>query len=646
MAPVSLPPGFRFHPTDEELVAYYLKRKINGREIELEIIPEVDLYKCEPWDLPGKSLLPSKDLEWYFFSPRDRKYPNGSRTNRATKAGYWKATGKDRKVNSQSRAVGMKKTLVYYRGRAPHGARTDWVMHEYRLDDRECEVASSGLQDAYALCRVFKKSATIAPKIEDNHPYSNITSSSNHFINSSDQSSEPESSNYSIPFDAFQCQSQSQSHLVNKDCNPFDMFAATREAKWSQFLSEEAFNNSAPSFPSYANIPYPPSKVDIALECARLQHRFTLPPLEVEDYPQSGYSDHFKTPQPTNPTMLGGSSEASTDILQEILSVAQASQELANQSCALDAPTWDGGLANNNNNNNVYASSNDQDFTFMAAKDGFQDWNSAVTFDVESSWEDPYSKCIDVGNVGDDIPVENLRWIGMSNKDLDKNCMEDSKLVPIENISNFQIEDHQNQLQDQSVVISGDMNDFSLAFINEDVPNANNYDMEGSGNTMANYSISPSFEVVEEIKVNHGLFISTRQVAETFFHQTMPSETVKVQNLNSNFMAPNFISLHEKTPQKTASFSSLKNPWNNFQRKIVSILELLLIFIVYSDEEEEGKDNNNNNNGDEGENLLSEDKECRSKGKKGGALNMILKKTGILFSIASLAICTIWVNYI
>lgn len=54
MAPVSLPPGFRFHPTDEELVSYYLKRKINGRRIELEIIPEVDLYKCEPWDLPGK----------------------------------------------------------------------------------------------------------------------------------------------------------------------------------------------------------------------------------------------------------------------------------------------------------------------------------------------------------------------------------------------------------------------------------------------------------------------------------------------------------------------------------------------------------------------------------------------------------------
>ena len=53
MAPVGLPPGFRFHPTDEELVAYYLDRKITGRKIDLEIIPEIDLYKCEPWDLPG-----------------------------------------------------------------------------------------------------------------------------------------------------------------------------------------------------------------------------------------------------------------------------------------------------------------------------------------------------------------------------------------------------------------------------------------------------------------------------------------------------------------------------------------------------------------------------------------------------------------
>ncbi|KAK4800900.1 hypothetical protein SAY86_021387 [Trapa natans] len=175
MSPVGLPPGFRFHPTDEELVDYYLKRKINGQEIELDIIPEVDLYKCEPWELAEKSFLPSRDPEWYFFGPRDRKYPNGFRTNRATRAGYWKSTGKDRRVMSQNRAIGMKKTLVYYQGRAPQGRRTGWVMHEYRLDDKEFEDIS-GFQDSYALCRVFKKNGICSDVEEQQQAQCSVSS--------------------------------------------------------------------------------------------------------------------------------------------------------------------------------------------------------------------------------------------------------------------------------------------------------------------------------------------------------------------------------------------------------------------------------------------------------------------------------------
>ncbi|KDP36516.1 hypothetical protein JCGZ_08899 [Jatropha curcas] len=151
------PPGFRFHPTDEELVLYYLKRKICKRRLRLDIIRELDVYKWDPEELPGQSILKTGDRQWFFFSPRDRKYPNGARSNRATGRGYWKATGKDRNVTCNSRIVGVKKTLVFYRGRAPSGERTDWVMHEYTLDEDEL-MRCPNVKEYYALYKVYKKS--------------------------------------------------------------------------------------------------------------------------------------------------------------------------------------------------------------------------------------------------------------------------------------------------------------------------------------------------------------------------------------------------------------------------------------------------------------------------------------------------------
>ncbi|KAI3830810.1 hypothetical protein MKW92_052235 [Papaver armeniacum] len=93
---MDLPPGFRFHPTDEELITHYLSHKVLDTNFNARAIGEVDLNKCEPWDLPWRAKLGEK--EWYFFCVRDRKYPTGLRTNRATEAGYWKATGKDKEI--------------------------------------------------------------------------------------------------------------------------------------------------------------------------------------------------------------------------------------------------------------------------------------------------------------------------------------------------------------------------------------------------------------------------------------------------------------------------------------------------------------------------------------------------------------------
>ncbi|XP_062185589.1 NAC domain-containing protein 30-like [Phragmites australis] len=152
-----VPPGFRFHPTEEELVGYYLAKKVASQKIDLEIIQEVDLYRIEPWDLQERCKYGGghdEQTEWYFFSYKDRKYPSGTRTNRATAAGFWKATGRDKPVLSRSRVIGMRKTLVFYKGRAPNGRKSDWIMHEYRLQSNEHAPAQ---EEGWVVCRAFQK---------------------------------------------------------------------------------------------------------------------------------------------------------------------------------------------------------------------------------------------------------------------------------------------------------------------------------------------------------------------------------------------------------------------------------------------------------------------------------------------------------
>ncbi|XP_071716422.1 NAC domain-containing protein 83-like [Rutidosis leptorrhynchoides] len=148
-----LPPGFRFHPTDEELVVQYLKRKVHSWPLPASIIPEVDVCKSDPWELPGKC-----EQERFFFSTKEVKYPNGNRSNRVTLSGYWKATGLDKQIvtSKSNQVVGMKKTLVFYRGKPPNGSRTDWIMHEYRLAAPQINNPAQGMEN-WVICRIFLK---------------------------------------------------------------------------------------------------------------------------------------------------------------------------------------------------------------------------------------------------------------------------------------------------------------------------------------------------------------------------------------------------------------------------------------------------------------------------------------------------------
>ncbi|KAF6172474.1 hypothetical protein GIB67_006987 [Kingdonia uniflora] len=150
-------PGFRFHPTEEELLEFYLKKMVFGKKLKFDIIAFVNIYHYDPSELPGLARMGER--EWYFFVPRNKSNGNGGRTNRTTENGFWKATGSDRSIRSLSdpkRIIGLRKTLVFYKGRAPRGCKTDWIMNEYRMPDT-CNLPKEDI----VLCKIYRKATSL-----------------------------------------------------------------------------------------------------------------------------------------------------------------------------------------------------------------------------------------------------------------------------------------------------------------------------------------------------------------------------------------------------------------------------------------------------------------------------------------------------
>ncbi|XP_060206132.1 NAC domain-containing protein 90-like [Lycium barbarum] len=166
----TVPPGYRFYPTEEELVEFYLRNKLEGKRNDdiQRVIPVINIYHHNPSELPEMAgeVIKRDTEQWFFFIPIQDREARGGRPTRLTTQGYWKATGTPGYVySSNNKIIGGKRTMVFYKGRAPNGKKTQWKMNEYKASVREASVANNvtnlKLQHEFSLCRVYKKSKCV-----------------------------------------------------------------------------------------------------------------------------------------------------------------------------------------------------------------------------------------------------------------------------------------------------------------------------------------------------------------------------------------------------------------------------------------------------------------------------------------------------
>ncbi|GER27174.1 NAC domain protein [Striga asiatica] len=177
------------------------------------------------------------DYEWFFFCHRGKKYPNGSQSRRATQAGYWKATGKERDVKWGLNLIGTKRTLVFHLGRAPTAQRTQWLMQEYTTNDK--------IEEGMVICRIRKN--------KDFHLH-DTTKKKNRAASGSENSDVPEM-NYLID--------SGSSFSVDKMETSSDKVVGEGDGEDTSDEDKGANDNDAIHESNNKNIPPPPESINL-----------------------------------------------------------------------------------------------------------------------------------------------------------------------------------------------------------------------------------------------------------------------------------------------------------------------------------------------------------------------------------------------
>uniref|UniRef100_A0A0E0JQ35 NAC domain-containing protein n=1 Tax=Oryza punctata TaxID=4537 RepID=A0A0E0JQ35_ORYPU len=171
-------PGIRFVPSDIELIVDFLRPKLRGEQLP-SYMHVCDVYSDHPKELTSM-LGPSREGNWYMFSPRNRKYNKGKRPSRSTgKSGFWKSTTKTEPVLdvlSDDMVIGYKACLTYHeydesmstpKLKKENAIKTPWKMWEFVCSNsnRPFDVEKEPMRlNDWVLCKVTNKDNKVTTK--------------------------------------------------------------------------------------------------------------------------------------------------------------------------------------------------------------------------------------------------------------------------------------------------------------------------------------------------------------------------------------------------------------------------------------------------------------------------------------------------
>ncbi|KAK5777103.1 protein FEZ-like [Gossypium arboreum] len=132
-----LPVGFRFLPTDVELVTHYLINKVIYNPFSSFIFQEINATELYTKSPKNSVQFCNGEREWFFFIYMDMNIDNMH--NKAIEKGgdelgFWQSIG-DRKCvkDTNGNILATKITFIYFSGSPSHRKKTHWRIDEFRL---------------------------------------------------------------------------------------------------------------------------------------------------------------------------------------------------------------------------------------------------------------------------------------------------------------------------------------------------------------------------------------------------------------------------------------------------------------------------------------------------------------------------------